>query len=92
MNGGFIFLIFLGSLAGIFVLCKICISCSQRIILFWIFGLKHWSHGRSRESTRPRHAGLDLQFLPPITEQNPGTQSDIVSLSGVTVCGTEEDQ
>ena len=92
MNGGFIFLIVLGSLVGPFLLWKLYIWCCECIFFFWFLGLKNRFHGRRRESVRPRHAGLDLQVLPPIAEESPGTQSDIVSLSGVTVCETEEDR
>lgn len=92
MQSIIILFIVVGSLVGILVVYKLFICCFTCIFFSWTFGLKEQFRGRRTESARPRRAGLALQVLPLIAEERPGTQSDIVSLSGVTVCGTEENQ
>lgn len=93
MRPGIIVVIVFGSLLVTILLAILCTYCIQWSRAVWEVFFKNDFQQRRRKRTiaRPTTTSPDLELLLRRPSVAHLTDSDAVSLSGVTVCGTEED-
>ena len=87
--------IIVGSIVGAYFLAcfllSCCICCGACSLTAWESGVGDRWHNRRRKHRKaplPTSSGQELRPLPGIAQET-NIQNDVVSLSGVTVCGNE---